>query len=145
MAESMVATFRVTMKENDTVIREFQVPATTSLYRLAETIIDSIGWDFDHAFGFYSNLENYFSSTEQFELFSDMGEMTTRKNGVTPRGVKRTRSSSVFKSPEDKMLFVFDYGDEHIFYIEFLGKSEKQEGTIYPNMLTRKGGAPRQY
>ncbi len=141
----MVATFQVTMEEKKGLIREFQVPATISLYRLAETIIDSIGWDFDHAFGFYSDLEKYSNSTEKFELFSDMGESTIRKNGVTSRGVKRTRYSSVFKSPGDKMLFLFDYGEAHIFYVELLATSAKEDGTVYPHLVTRKGISPRQY
>lgn len=142
---AMIATFRVTMEEKKGVVREFQIPATISLYRLAETIIDSIGWDFDHSFGFYNNLKSYFDSTEMFELFSDMGEREIRRNGVIPRGVKKTRIPTAFKSLGDKMLFLFDYGDEHIFYVEFLGKSEKEEGTVYPHMVTRKGVAPRQY
>ena len=142
---AMIATFRVRMEEKKGVVREFQIPATISLYRLAETIIDSIGWDFDHAFGFYNNLKGYFDSTEMFELFSDMEAAEPRRNGVIPRGVKKTRISTAFKSPGDKMLFLFDYGDEHIFHVEFLGKSKKEEGTVYPRMVTRKGVAPRQY
>ncbi len=142
---AMIATFRVTMEEKKGIVREFQIPSTISLYRLGETIIDSVGWDFDHAFGFYNNLESYFDSTEMFELFTDMGDPEPRRNGVIPRGVKRTRISSVFKNSSDKMLFLFDYGDEHIFYVEFLGKTEIEEGTVYPHMITRKGVAPRQY
>lgn len=142
---AMVATFRVMMEEKKGVVLEFQIPATISLYHLAETIIDSIGWDFDHSFGFYNNLESYFDSTEMFELFSDMGEPEIRRNGVIPRSVKKIRLPTAFKSPGDKMLFLFDYGDEHIFHVEFLGKTEIEEGTAYPHMVARKGVAPRQY
>lgn len=34
----MIATFRVRTEEKKGVVREFQIPATSSLYRLAETI-----------------------------------------------------------------------------------------------------------
>jgi len=104
-----------------------------------------VGWNFDHAFGFYNSLESYFDSAEMFELFTDMGDPEPRKNGVIPRGVKRMRISSIFKNSGDKMLFLFDYGDEHIFYVEFLSKAEIEAGTVYPHMIIRKGVAPRQY
>lgn len=59
--------------------------------------------------------------------------------------LRKFQIPAAFKSPRDKMLFLFDYGDEHIFHVEFLSKSEKAEGTVYPHMVTRKGVAPRQY
>ncbi len=80
-----------------------------------------------------------------FELFADMEDPEPRRNGVIPRGVKRTRISNAFKTPGNKMLLLFDYGDEHIFYVEFLGKTEIEEGTVYPHIVTRKGIAPQQY
>ena len=37
--------------------RVLAVPEEFTLYDLAEAIVDSFGFDFDHAFGFYNNIK----------------------------------------------------------------------------------------
>ncbi len=40
--------------------REIEVPTTVSLATLARGIIESFGFSFDHAFGFYSDLGDHY-------------------------------------------------------------------------------------
>ena len=37
-------------------LRVLAIPEYFTLYSLAETIVDSFGFDFDHPFGFYDNI-----------------------------------------------------------------------------------------
>jgi hypothetical protein len=51
--------------------RTIAVDVQTDLYTLAEVIVQAFDFDFDHAFGFFDNLNNPYDSQARFELFSD--------------------------------------------------------------------------
>jgi exonuclease III len=68
-------------------------PAAQTLEMLAESILDAVGFDMDHAYGFHDNLRNPYRSEEEYTLFADMGEEA--KKGDT--GVRTTPLSAVFR------------------------------------------------
>jgi hypothetical protein len=41
------------------IYRDIEIESTRSLYDLAAAIVQAFGFDFDHAFGFFSNLERH--------------------------------------------------------------------------------------
>ena len=120
-------------------LRVLAIPEYFTLYGLAETIVDSFGFDFDHPFGFYDNIKRWSHSDEGYELFADIGE------GSKFKGVKITRVNKVFDEIGKKMLFLFDYGDEWHFIVELKGIELSKEGERYPFVAESIGGAPSQY
>jgi hypothetical protein len=104
-----------------------------SLYNLAEIIIESFDFDFDHAFGFYSNIKNWPRSDEGYELFADIGE------GEQFPGVKKAKVGKVFDKIKKKMLFLFDYGDEWHFVTQLMRVEEPKENEKYPVVLESRG------
>ena len=137
MAEAQTHVFRVSLRPK--VYRDFEVLSATSLYDLASEIVRVFGFDFDHAFGFYSKLTgDVFGSPVQYELFADMGESEARS-------VKRTRIVEAFPTVGAKMTFLFDYGDNWQFRIEAIGQNRKEPGGKYPRLLKTIGEAPEQY
>jgi hypothetical protein len=140
------------MPQNDTLIlrielersiyRDIEIEASKSLYQLAEAIIKAFGFDFDHAFGFYSGLTpgTMFDKKPRYELFADMGEADP---GVL--GVKKPKVGEAFPKVGHKMLFLFDYGDEWIFRATFKEAGTKVAKTKYPRVVASKGDAPAQY
>jgi hypothetical protein len=121
------------------VYREFETLSAKNLYDLAGEIVRIFGFDFDHAFGFYSKLTgNVFSSPVKYELFADMGKSEARS-------VKRTRIVEAFPTVGAKMTFLFDYGDNWQFRIEAIGQNRKEPGGKYPRLLKTIGEAPEQY
>ena len=54
--------------------RTIAIQGNKTLYKLAETIIKSFDFYFDHCFGFYDNLTNPLKANEGYELFQDIGE-----------------------------------------------------------------------
>ena len=113
MAEAQTHVFRVSLSPK--VYRDFEILSAKNLYDLAGEIVRVFGFDFDHAFGFYSKLTgNVFGSPVKYELFADMGESEARS-------VKRTRIVEAFPTVGAKMTFVFDYGDNWQFRIEAIG------------------------
>jgi Plasmid pRiA4b ORF-3-like protein len=137
MAEAQTHVFRVSLSPK--VYREFETLSAKNLYDLAGAIVRIFGFDFDHAFGFYSKLTgNVFSSPVKYELFADMGESKARS-------VKRTRIVEAFPTVGAKMTFLFDYGDNWQFRIEAIGRNSKERGGKYPRLLKTIGEASEQY
>ena len=119
--------------------RILAVPEGFTLYNLAEAIVDSFDFYFDHAFGFYDNIKRWTESTEGYELFADIGGESEFKS------VKRTKISEVFNKIKKKMLFLFDYGDEWHFIVELKGIESPKEDAKYPLVVESVGKPPPQY
>ena len=126
MAEAQTHVFRVSLSPK--VYRDFEILSAKNLYDLAGEIVRVFGFDFDHAFGFYSKLTgDVFDSPVKYELFADMGESEARS-------VKRA-----------KMMFNFDYGDNWQLRIEAIGQNRKELGGKYRKPLKTIGEAPEKY
>ncbi|NOU81102.1 hypothetical protein GC101_19755 [Paenibacillus sp. LMG 31459] len=95
--------------------------------------------DLDHAFGFYDNIKNWTRSEEGYELFADIGEKTKFP------GVNRAKINKVFHTPKQKMLLLFDYGDEWHFIVQYLGTIEVSPGKKLPMIMESNGEVPNQY
>lgn len=119
--------------------RNIAVQDDATLYDLAAAVLGSFDFDMDHAFGFYDNLKNWARSQTGYELFADMGE----KGRFA--GVKRVRISKVFHTPKQKMLLLFDYGDEWHFVVQYIKEIDVPAGGKPPIVLSSKGEAPSQY
>jgi hypothetical protein len=117
--------------------RTIAIPQNASLYMLAEVIIDSFDFDFDHAFGFYNNLKDLYRSTIGYELFTDIGE------GSKFPGVKKTKLLKVFTELKSKMLFMFDYGDEWHFIVQLVKISDFDKNIEYPVITDSFGDVPQ--
>jgi hypothetical protein len=141
MTEAGTHIVRVTLQDEPTIYREIEVEGRKTLSDLAEAIVHAFGFDFDHAFGFYSKLtgQHVMRSQPKFELFADMGEKTDAKS------VKKTRVADAFPSVNHTMLFMFDYGDDWRFVVEVIGLGQKAAKTRYPKVLKKVGKAPEQY
>lgn len=133
--------FRVILQGEPTIYREIEVESRKALSDLAEAIVHSFGFEFDHAFGFYSKLtgQDVMRSQPKYELFADMGERTEAKS------VRKTRVDDAFPDVGYKMLFMFDYGDDWRFVVHVIGLGQKVAKTRYPKVLKKIGKAPEQY
>lgn len=132
---------------NSKIIREIEVLENANLYKLAETIMDSYNFNFDHCFGFFSKIQEnqFYDSEKKYELFTDLIE---EGESIEPTGagsVKKTKVKDVWQSIGYKMMFLFDYGDNWQFVVELKGFDERDTGKKYPIILSKSGKAPRQY
>jgi Plasmid pRiA4b ORF-3-like protein len=139
VADTSTHLFRASLRGR--LYRDVELPSSRSLEDLAAAIVGAFGFDFDHPFGFYSNLTGrYHEAKERYELFADMGEAD---EGV--RSVRRTKLGIAFPKLGKKMLFLFDYGDEWQFKVELIGLGQKKPGASYPRVVKQVGQAPPQY
>ena len=139
MAASETLVFRASLTSK--IYRDIEITGTGSLYALAKAIVRSFDFNFDHAFGFYSELKgNIYDSPVRYELFVDIGE-----GEADARSVKRTRVIKAFPSVGSKMRFLFDYGDEWEFLVELVKRKPKEPKAKLPRLLISAGTAPAQY
>lgn len=137
--KNKIYTFKISV--DNKIFRIIEIKGEKNLYDLASCIVKSFDFDMDHAFGFYNNIKDLYSSDEIYELFVDMDDCEPNEKA---QGVKKTKIYSVFEAKK-KMVFLFDYGDEWIFLVECKGISEPLEKTKYPRVIEKVGKSPEQY
>ncbi|MCL6633477.1 MAG: plasmid pRiA4b ORF-3 family protein [Alicyclobacillus herbarius] len=126
--------------------RVIEMLGSQSLAELAAAILDSFEFEHDHAYGFYDNLKSWTRSTQKYELFADDEEsMLDPLFDQDALSVHDTKISSVFREPKQKMLFLFDYGDEHRFIVQFLGTVPDDGESVYPIVVKSVGDPLPQY
>lgn len=142
MAQNGTLIIRAALYGKAAVYRDIEIEASKSLYRLAEGIVSAFGFNFDHAFGFYSGLTDarMMDVPPRYELFADMGEADA---GVI--GVKKTKVAQAFPAIGHTLLFLFDYGDEWRFRVTLTKTAEKVAKARYPRVVATRGKAPEQY
>jgi hypothetical protein len=139
MAQHETLILRAALERDKSVWRDIEIEASQSLYRLAEAILESFGFDFDHAFGFYSGLTPAkMRQRPCYELFADMGEADP-----DVLGVKKTKVVQAFPAVGHTTVFLFDYGDEWRFRVRLTGGRAAK--TRYPRIVASAGDAPPQY
>lgn len=116
------------------------ISGSINLYGLAEHIIDTVGFDFDHAFGFYDSLRDPFKSKEFYTLFADMEDVEDEGEP----GVNKTFIEDVFKKGK-RMLFLFDYGDDWKFRLTCTEALPTDSNRKVRAVLSESGQAPVQY
>src|SRR3954470_1540678 len=81
---------RIQLQDEPSIVREIELPSDRKLVNLAQCIVRAFGFDFDHAFGFYSALKgNVLRSQPKYELFADM-ETSDMGMRTDAKSVKRT-------------------------------------------------------
>jgi len=129
------------------ISREIEIPENASLYKLAEAIVSAYNFDFDHCFGFFSKISDrdYFDSEKKYELFTDLIEEGELLEPTGAGSVKKTKVNEVWLNIGDKMMFLFDYGDNWQFLVELINFGKKELKQKYPQVLKKIGRAPKQY
>ncbi|MFC5050817.1 hypothetical protein ACFPK9_09340 [Rubritalea spongiae] len=119
-----------------------RVTENTSLFDLAAVLLESIGFDLDHAFGFHSSPNGPYdrNETKEYTLFADQGD--GRLDSDT--GVENTPVSAAF-SEKETMLFHFDYGDDWLFPVTCEAIETTSSRKRKPEILEVKGDFPVQY
>ncbi len=133
---------RSALSRRTSIYRDIEIEASQSLYRLAEAIVAAFGFDFDHAFGFYSGLTSatMLRAQPKYELFADMGDADP---GVL--SVKKTKVAQAFPAIRHTLLFLFDYGDEWHFRVTLTKMGQKIAKVRYPRIVGTRGEDPEQY
>ncbi|MBS3098842.1 hypothetical protein J4462_01370 [Candidatus Pacearchaeota archaeon] len=124
------------------ITRRLELLEEQTLDDLHEAIIyHAFGWDDPHMYAFYMDNKSY-SKNHKMEYAShpEGDGFTSEKQNSTETKLKNLKLEK-----KQKFLFVFDFGDDHMFSIKVKDFSETKEGTKYPTILEENGKAPEQY
>src|SRR6266481_355546 len=140
--------FEVQLLGHGNVSRTIEIPEAFSLYRLAEAVIGAFGFDFDHAFGFFDSDQgsgHIFAAERKYDLFTDMIEQGQDIEPTGAGSVKKTMVSEVWQKQGDRMVMLFDYGDDWRFTVLVKAEGVWDKKKKYPAVLEKTGRAPKQY
>jgi hypothetical protein len=132
--------FNISLLGDSSIARELAMAENQTLYTMAEAIVDSFDFDFDHCFGFFNSIEKWFRAERAYELFKDLGE----ESSPNAKGVKKTTVAEAF-SFDKRLLFLFDYGDEWKFIVQCTGAGDPAHTRKYPFLIGKIGQSPEQY
>lgn len=148
--------FKVKLKHDKRIWRKIEVLGSQTLEVLHMTIQEAFDFDADHLYSFFmsgrawddSDFEYHHpDAAPQTPLEKKMETIFSLIQGSHPElrvPATRMRIESLNLKPKQKFLYLFDYGDEWQFEVEFLREGFPKK-TDYPRIIDSRGEAPQQY
>lgn len=133
----LVYSLRVRLQWQPSVWRVIEMTADQTLEDLHEAIQDAFGWDRDHLYAFFLSGRAWDSSTE-IGCPSLDGEME-------PPTADEVTLGDLDPQPGQRLLYLFDFGDDLRHDIEVLGIAPPSAEGQYPRIAETHGAAPPQY
>ena len=150
--------FKVKLKHDKRIWRKIEVLGTQTLDDLHMAIQEAFDFDGDPTHLYSSFMSGKAWDISDFEyhhpgaapqtpLEKKMEAIFFAIRGFNPElkgPATRKRIESLNLKPKQKFLYLFDYGDEWQFEVEFL-REGFPEKTDYPRIISSRGEAPQQY
>lgn len=123
----------------DQCIRVIEIDEDACLYGLSQTILNSVGFEQDHLFVFYT--ANSASPWAQKRWLSEKEEWEEREDDFF-----QITLSSIYPLGRKRLYYIFDLGDNWTFEIR-KGRGVKTPVTdvTYPRVIQAIGPNPEQY
>lgn len=139
--------FKVAYQWERIVTRMIEIHGKQNFNQLAKMIIKSMGWQNDHLHGFYLDKvegKNPHEVRHKYSWFSPYWEDEPHPLIHTDK----VKISYFAWEKHHKIHMTFDYGDDHNFDIELVGKRSRvrhEKQTMFPRVIEEKGRARAQY
>ncbi len=141
--EPPIYTFRVRIRggyvapeDGSSVWREIEIAANQSLADLGNAIPAAFAFDDPHLWSFFLSGKAWDRSTEY----------ALSGRGIAAKRVLIRELPLPGVTGKKEFLFLFDYGDEWHFGVQFVGiRDQVEPGARYPRVVTSHGEAPPQY
>lgn len=131
----MVYKVRVILNAEDNVIRDIAINKTDSLEDLHNAVINSFGYEGGEMASFYRS-DNEWNHGEEFPLF-DMSEVQGSKTQM-----REMKISDVLVSKNDKLIYVYDFFNMWMFYVELMETNTSEPHQDLPFLLFSLGEIP---
>ncbi|MFW5645257.1 MAG: IS1096 element passenger TnpR family protein [Bacteroidota bacterium] len=135
----MVFKFRLISNEEKDFIRDIELLSDQTFYDFHRTITQNLHYDKSQIASFFISNEKW-EKLEEITLF-DMSEGTM---GDKVHVMDKTHINDYVKKIKQRLLYVFDFFNERVFFIELIDIEEKKEKHAYPLVTLEKGIPPRQ-
>jgi len=149
-------TFKVKLKHNKRVWRKVETLGTQTLGDLHRVIQEAYGFDDDHLYSYFMSGKAWDHSDSEYHhpgvapqtpIGGRMRTMMPRIRGMYPEPrlpATKVSIQSLNLKPKQRFLYLFDYGDEWLFEVEFIEEGTS-DGRRYPRIIDSKGESPQQY
>lgn len=131
---SRTLVLRVSYRYKPEFWREIEIANDQHLSDLHMAIQQALGWDNDHLYSFYMGKRPYDSATE---IGSPGGDSRRQSNKVT--------IGDLDLHVRQKFLYLFDFGDSHLFDIRVMKINPKAPPGIFPRIVGQHGDRLVQY
>ncbi len=133
--ETMI--FRVKLLHDRRTYRDIELLTGQTFEDLHLAIQHAFDFDNDHLYSFY--LDN--------KKFSPLAEIADPRTVSAPkdRCADEVLLVQLTMAPKQKFLYLFDFGDEWLFEIEYRGLGTTENDEQYPRILKTAGESPGQY
>ena len=137
---SMIFKFRMLSDENDSFLREYEVPYDMTLLDFNNFICKNLHYDTELASFFLS--DKNWEKGREFTLM-DMG--ANDEDGNAPTAMADVVLGQIIHKNHDRLIYMFDMLSERALYIELMGASEQIKGEKYPRVTSSEAAAPDQF
>lgn len=145
--------FKVKLNHDKRIWRKIEILGSQTLGDLHMAIQEAFNFDADHLYSFFMSGKAWDDSdSEYYHPEADVDPLEMRRVLSLIRGSQpqprlpatKVRIESLNLKLKQKFLYLFDYGDEWHFEVEFL-KEGSPEKAHYPRITDSRGEAPQQY
>ena len=147
MSSDKIFQFRFTYQLEKKVWKDVEIHGKQNLETLAEYIIDEMDWDNDHLHSFFFPNKEFDGLRYWYSLY-EIGSDGVENEQYPILCTDEVLVSAIDYGKNPKLGFVFDFGDDHRFMMEFKGtrilkKNERKEN--FPKIIDQRGVGPEQY
>lgn len=141
--------FKVTYNRQSRTWRIIEMKGNQTFEDFAEGIIESMDWVNDHMHRFaFPGLKqkNWQFTRSRYEIFCDAEDWDDDPYPTMKTNQIRIDDINYEKYP--KLLFEFDFGDSHEFYVEMIkirGPKIREVKSSFPRIIKEVGNPPEQY
>lgn len=135
----MIYKFRLLSDEVKDFVRDVELLSDQTFYDFHRILTYDLHYDKSQIASFFVSNENWEKLTE-ITLF-DMSEENDKRDVHV---MDRTRINEFINETRQRLLYIFDFFNERLFFIELISISEKQPKTAYPRISLSNGSPPAQ-
>lgn len=131
----MIFRFRIISSEVKNFVRDIEIQSNQSFYDFHLALTKNFHYD-------NSQLASFFISNEQWEKLIEI-TLFDMSEGNSPdiRIMDKTKLDEFLHETRQRLLYVFDYFNERLLFIELIEIHTEKAGISYPQ-ITRAEGAP---
>jgi hypothetical protein len=132
--------FRAYFEEDDSIYRDIAIRHTQTFHDLHLAILKAFEFDSKHSATFYRSNDNWQRGRE-ISL-----EKYDKQYKADPLLMKETSIGSEIRDPNQKFIYVYDFGKNWTFLVELINVSKEENPKLsYPATIRVEGIAPSQY
>jgi hypothetical protein len=126
--------FRVSFEEEEDVYREIDIRSNQTFGDLHAAIQNAIKFDDSKQAAFYHTDSNWRKDEEIVQIDKKPDSKS-----------KKLKLAAFVEDPHQRFLYLFDFKDKWLFYVEMIKILQEQAGVEYPKCIKVQGVAPLQY